>query len=184
MIGIEKSKYDYLNDHNSFLGSLSLDNRITMGLLVNHFRIKSVIEIGTLFGFTANFFNSMELEVTTVDNYTWEPFEMTPEEHKEFTRNVLHIDVNQVVLNLEEDSRDQMRKKCPRNVDMVFIDADHKYDSVIKDLEYAYETATKLIVGHDYLPVVHQDVVDAVDKFVDKNNLKLETKGNLFYIVV
>jgi len=51
-----------------------------------------------------------------------------------------------------------------RSVDMVFIDADHAYGSVMADIRAWLPKATKMIAGHDYDKVQHPGVIKAVDE--------------------
>lgn len=63
--------------------------------------------------------------------------------------------------------------------DFVFIDADHSYEAVKQDL-YAWFPKVRsggIIAGHDYFesPKKTVQVIKAVDEFVKKHNLKLQT---------
>lgn len=60
-------------------------------------------------------------------------------------------------------------------VDFVFIDADHSYESVTADLN-AWWPKTRYIAGDDYTHE-HPGVVQAVDEFKEKNNLNLTVRG-------
>lgn len=51
--------------------------------------------------------------------------------------------------------------------DLVYIDADHKYESAKQDIALWYPK-TKLLSGHDYC---HPDVQRAIKEFVSKSNL-------------
>lgn len=59
-------------------------------------------------------------------------------------------------------------------LDLVFIDGDHSYNSVLKDLNIFYKKIKKggMIVGDDYMGNI--ETKTAVDDFVIKNNLKIE----------
>lgn len=61
------------------------------------------------------------------------------------------------------------RFKLPFQVDMVFIDGDHKYETVIKDIKKAFELLKDggLICGHDYEHPSWPGVKKAVDILVD-----------------
>ena len=54
--------------------------------------------------------------------------------------------------------------------DFIYIDADHKYESVIKDVELYLPKLKKggIIGGHDYCPYIWPDVVRAVDETIGK----------------
>lgn len=51
-----------------------------------------------------------------------------------------------------------------KSVDMVFIDADHAYGSVMADIKAWLPKAVKMLAGHDYDPKQHPGVVKAVDE--------------------
>jgi len=55
------------------------------------------------------------------------------------------------------------------SADMIFIDGNHEYNEVMKDLELWTPKIKKFICGHDYRPGMGwTDVDKAVDKFFDK----------------
>lgn len=58
----------------------------------------------------------------------------------------------------------------PFQVDMVFLDGDHRYKTVIKDLDKAYELVSTLgiVSGHDYGHPMWPGVKQAVDEKLDK----------------
>jgi predicted O-methyltransferase YrrM len=71
------------------------------------------------------------------------------------------------------------------SLDFVFIDADHTYESVVKDINSWYPKLKKggILSGHDYPS--WNGVKKAVDEFINKNNMKLKTfKGNVWFIEI
>lgn len=64
------------------------------------------------------------------------------------------------------------------SLDFVYIDANHDYDHVTKDLELWYKKVKVggIVAGHDYIRRKNQkkyyDVVSAVDDFVAKNKIE------------
>jgi len=60
------------------------------------------------------------------------------------------------------------RFSLPDKVDMVFIDGDHRYETVVRDIEKAYELLKSdgLICGHDYNHPGWPGVKEAVDMYV------------------
>jgi predicted O-methyltransferase YrrM len=66
--------------------------------------------------------------------------------------------------------------------DFVFIDADHEYDSVKKDIEAWFPKVKKggILAGHDYGYPKWPGVKIAVDEFSLKNNLKVNSINNLY----
>lgn len=65
-------------------------------------------------------------------------------------------------------------KQIPDNyLDLVYIDADHSYESVKQDVEGWYKKVKpgRILAGHDFL---HNGVNKAVTEFVTKHNLQVE----------
>jgi len=62
------------------------------------------------------------------------------------------------------------------SIDVVYIDADHSYNSVKKDLELSMRKVRKsgLITGHDYCPTSFPGVYRAVNEFCNSNSLKID----------
>jgi len=60
--------------------------------------------------------------------------------------------------------------------DIVYIDADHRYNAVKKDLEITYNKVKigGIISGHDYAPANHPEVYIAVNLFCKEKNLKVK----------
>lgn len=73
-------------------------------------------------------------------------------------------------------------KRLTDNVDILFIDGDHSYSSVIKDFEMYSSLVKKngYIVFDDYRDSVHSpDVKNAVDFIVDKNSKDYNIIGTI-----
>lgn len=60
--------------------------------------------------------------------------------------------------------------------DMIYIDGDHSYDGVTKDLEISYLKVKEngYICGHDYSSEKFPQVVNSVNDFLTKYNLKIK----------
>jgi hypothetical protein len=58
---------------------------------------------------------------------------------------------------------------------MIYIDGDHSYEGVSKDLEVSYNKVRPggYICGHDYTSEMFLGVVNAVDEFCKNNNLEI-----------
>lgn len=61
-------------------------------------------------------------------------------------------------------------------LDMVYIDGDHEYESVVSDLNLSYPKVKKggFICGHDYVSPRFEGVVRAVNEFCKEKNLEIE----------
>jgi hypothetical protein len=65
--------------------------------------------------------------------------------------------------------------------DLIYVDADHSYEGCLRDIEDWYPKVKKgkFLIGDDYMPYEgrHKDikfgVIEAVNEFVTKNNLRL-----------
>lgn len=79
---------------------------------------------------------------------------------------------------LREDSIEASKQVEDESMDFVFIDANHSYEYVKRDLEAWYQKVKKggVFYGHNYAVSHSGDsgVIDAVDEFVANNGLTLE----------
>jgi hypothetical protein len=66
-------------------------------------------------------------------------------------------------------------------VDMVYIDAGHRYRDVLADLQDWYPIVTKVVVGDDYSPV-WPGVQDAVKDFTQSMNISYQEQDQKFII--
>jgi|SRR5215471_1863091 len=71
----------------------------------------------------------------------------------------------------------------PFKVDMVFIDGDHRYETVKKDIKKAFELLRPggLICGHDYGEPLWAGVQQAVDELIGKDDLRLVKETSLWF---
>jgi len=76
-------------------------------------------------------------------------------------------------------------EKFPHNFfDFIYLDADHKYSAVKKDIKVWYKRLKNngIMSGHDYLNGIHNNcefgVKSAVDEFFSKKNQKLHITPN------
>lgn len=69
---------------------------------------------------------------------------------------------------------EEASKEIDEIFDFVYIDGDHRYETVLNDIQlwYAKIRSGGIISGHDYFPT-QQGVVTAVDKFCKDNNLTM-----------
>ncbi len=82
-----------------------------------------------------------------------------------FVRNLRdHVDTGRVVPVREFSYQFDL----PFHVDMVFIDGDHRYETVVKDIKKAFNLLRSggLICGHDYGHPHWPGVKEAVDQYV------------------
>lgn len=91
------------------------------------------------------------------------------------------------ILTLKGDSSTILKTLEDESLDMVYIDADHTYQAVLKDLEAAYPKVKSggWIMGHDYEMNMSKartaydcsGLKKAVDEFCTKYNLSIQHLG-------
>lgn len=102
--------------------------------------------------------------------------------------NVVSVNLEEYYDSFVEKFKDNLKVKIIKDyttnflnsledeyLDAVYIDADHSYESVKKDLELSYVKVKLggIIMGHDYNQESFPGVVRAVDEFCDEYNLKI-----------
>ena len=132
----------------------------------------TVVEVGTLFGLTAREIAGRIANgrVIAVDNFSWNPFGLPPKIHEAFTRRILRGSKVELINCSSEDWRKQVTGKT----DMIFFDADHRYEAVKAELEWAKAAGIRIISGHDYgNPNTRFGVTRAVDEVFGKENVEV-----------
>ena len=108
-----------------------------------------VIEVGTLFGFTARALAMRtRARVVAVDNFCWNPFGLTPGQHEAFARRVL---AGSDVELVRGDAADFLSNgiAAPDST-LVFLDGDHSYEGVLGELRVLKERGVAVVCGHDF----------------------------------
>jgi predicted O-methyltransferase YrrM len=126
-----------------------------------------VVEIGTLFGFTTAMMASWlgaGQRLITVDNYSWNSWRLAPDVHRALTRRILapFMQGGQVEI-ADMDSEKFFASYAGDPPALVFIDGDHSYAAVHREIEWARKCGAVLIGGHDYCEEI-KGVVQAVDE--------------------
>ena len=126
-----------------------------------------IIEIGALFGFTSQFIarhKKQEQQLIVVELFEWNPFMLSQKDHRLFTDRVLYYCQECCNLSIFEGSNKTFYKNYNGiTPSMVFIDAEHTYNGVMVDIEWAKSMKIPIICGHDYHPN-HPGVKRAVDE--------------------
>jgi predicted O-methyltransferase YrrM len=169
-----KEFYDYVLDKHDFI------NFVEVGVWKGHgvaYLAKSLKERGI-----------GEAKVIAVDlfddvtHYTGTLYEQDARNLTEmFDRNMKSAGVHKMVRKIKGNSWDVAKKVKDNSVDLVFIDAEHTYDSVTKDIK-AYLPKVKkggIISGHDAL---QKQVISAVYDFFGKAETKVMTRADTWYI--
>ena len=127
-----------------------------------------IIEIGTLLGVTTSrmaVWNHGSRKIITVDNFGWNPWGYTCEEHRNITSQMLHylVATGKVEMRIADKNEFYAKYNGPAP-SMVFLDAIHDYPETKKDIVWAKRMGCKVIAGHDYTPEM-PGVIQAVDEF-------------------
>ena len=113
-----------------------------------------IVEFGTLFGLTTLLLvhhKTPTQKVITVDNFSWNPFGLTPALHRDFTKRILRSAILSDGLELADMTSQIFRDKYQGVVPyMVFLDADHSYQAVKEEIMWAKKLGVEIICGHDY----------------------------------
>lgn len=135
---------------------------------------KTVVEVGTLFGLTAREIAGRIVNgrVVAVDNFTWNPFGLPAAVHEDFTRRILRGS-NVELWKMDSAAFREKAKELGR-IDLIFFDADHRYDAVKAELLWAKAAGIPQICGHDYgNPNPLFGVTRAVNEIFGKENVEV-----------
>lgn len=139
-----------------------------------------IVEIGALFGFTTQLiatYKPVEKKLITIENFSWNPFGIPPDDHRTTTQRVLRYVMRHCNTSIfDGSSRDFKHSYQGERPAMAFIDAGHTYESVKEDIEWALKLGIPIIAGHDYSSV-HPGVVRAVDEFFQK---EIKVRGSVW----
>ena len=110
------------------------------------------VEMGTLFGLTARRVAAAKpkLKIVAVDNFSWNPLGLTREAHKRFTEQILAEEIRRGQVVIKDMDSATFRAECKEAPDAVFLDAEHGYEAVKAEIEWAKKMGVKCICGHDY----------------------------------
>ena len=138
----------------------------------------SILELGSWKGRSSHaLLSGCKGKVTCVDtwqgsedvhDYTNKHFWEGKEDiYSQFLKNVGHFPNLEAMRMKGEDAAAKFRAEG-RKFDMVFIDAEHTYESVKRDIACWRDLATVVISGHDYRPDTWMGVCQAVDEAFGK----------------
>jgi len=145
------------------------------------------VEVGVLNGDNA----TSILSIGSLEKlYLIDPYEASPENYRDYTREQL-IQARKEATQRLEDSRVKWRystfkeEVVGEKVDFVYIDGDHSYESVKNDIRIA-ELITKpggVIGGHDYYEASNFGVKMAVDEFCVDKPRELHVEGTDWWYI-
>lgn len=138
-----------------------------------------VIEIGALFGFsTQAILEGSKGNVVVIDNFSWNPIGLTSIRHEQLFRSNMNFFTRQKRLQIFKMTSDDYLKKVyqAEKISLVFIDADHSYEGVSKDIQVAEALNCIIVSGDDYS-------FAGVKKAVDENYGSLVQKiGDMWWV--
>ncbi|MCH7228012.1 class I SAM-dependent methyltransferase [Haloferula sp. A504] len=127
-----------------------------------------IVEIGALFGHTTTLLATLkgtDTQLIAVENFTWNPFFLSDDEHRQFTKRSLRYILKNCSTSIYDGSAEGFYSaNQDMKPSMVFIDAGHDYGSVRRDIDWAMQSGCPVISGHDYHKEIHPGVVKAVDE--------------------
>lgn len=118
--------------------------------------------------------------------YLVDPYLFHPEKYKEHPFNIAKKNLKKysdriVWIKLRSE---QAIDKIPKDVDFVYIDGDHSYDYVVKDVNLYWNKVKKngILGGHDFVPC-YFGVVQAVCEFKEKMKLDIFGKDGDWWFI-
>jgi len=148
-------------------GEVSLEEARFLGALVQRANpARPIVEIGTLFGGSTRvlaILKAPETRLITVDCFRWNPFGLSRKQHAEVTRTILSdAGSSSNIELLQMDKADFYSSYSDDPPGLVFLDANHSYESTLEDIDWARSVGAEIIAGHDYSPRF-PGVIRAVD---------------------
>ncbi len=142
-------------------------------LFKNAKKMNSIVEVGSWKGRSTHaLLSGCRGVVYAVDTFSYSPDGKDP--YKLFLENVGHFKNLKIY---KMNSVGASKKFDDKSVDMVFIDGNHSYESVLADIEAWLPKTKKLICGHDYDKKEYPGLVKAVnEKFKKVRNI-----GNIWF---
>lgn len=172
---MEQQAKPYTNEIDGWMSSEEL-------VLLNNLakETNSIVEIGSWKGKSTHaLLSGCKGIVTAVDHFKGtvsdgdahkEAFEDSESVYKQFVDNVGHFINLKIIKNTSEEAVANFEDK---SIDMVFIDGEHTFESVRKDIDIWFPKTKKIICGHDYN---FEGVKEAVNKAFNK----VETIGSIW----
>jgi hypothetical protein len=104
---------------------------------------------------------------------------------RHFIHNVRRAGVEDVICPLKMPSVQAADLFEDGTLDFVFLDADHEYEAVRRDLEAWFPKVKRrgVLGGHDYLHANFPGVRRAADEFFGEQELPLQIHGTSFLVI-
>jgi len=136
-------------------GEVSLAESRFLGELVRRAPVeRPIVEIGTLFGTSTKvlaMFKTRETPLITVDSFRWNPHGLPRSVHAAITREILRDAIAEHnVRLLQMDKGEFYERYAGPPPGLVFLDANHGYESTKEDILWAQSVGAEIVCGHDY----------------------------------
>lgn len=161
----------------------TLPNRAALADLCNERGIRRAVEVGTDRGlFAEQFLDRFAGEILVcVDAwapYPEMPFDRTPDLLMAATRLTRFGDRVKLARASSTEAAPVIGRRYQPG--FVYVDADHRYESVLTDLRawWPWVIPGGVLAGHDYMPD-HAGVIRAVDEFAGTCGLPVQVTDNL-----
>jgi predicted O-methyltransferase YrrM len=140
--------------------------------MVEYAKPRSVLEIGSDRGVSTEVFLLYCERVVAVD-----PWEQAPERGEIFQKNCGAYPNLMVVRGYSPDALSTLASE---SFDLVYIDADHVYNTVVSDVRASWPLVRSggWISGHDYWPGHEDDVIAATHALFGVENIKVFADGS------
>ena len=133
------------------MGGLTAEETAALVRWTKDSGVETFVEIGTLFGLTARTVaEKTSARVTAVDNFCWNPFGLTGEQHEAFAHRIL----DGSGAGLVRADAHAFLAALPKHADpartIVFLDGSHAYEDVRREIESCMAHGVRIIAGHDF----------------------------------
>lgn len=136
-------------------GEVSLEEAKFLGELVERTEsTEPIVEIGVLFGRSTSvlaLFKNPKQPLIGVDNFCWNPLDLSPAHHEYATRRVLDQAISKYNVTIESAEKTLFFANYDGPAPgLVFCDADHSYEATLEDINWARSVGARIVCGHDY----------------------------------
>ena len=133
------------------MGGLTTEETAALVQWTKDSGVETFVEIGTLFGLTARSVSRLAgVHVIAVDNFSWNPFGLTSEQHEAFARRVIDDSAVEIVRADAAEFLEAIAERGSPARMLVFLDGSHAYADVKGEIEACVRCGVRTIAGHDF----------------------------------
>lgn len=148
------------------------ENRDKLAELIAVHDIRTVLEIGSLYGLSAGWFAQRVSRVTCIDLWPGEVFPGVPKDAtlSTFLANMRSIGVADRIIAIQGDSH--LLHWAIGSHDLIYIDGDHSYAGCKADIAHFLPKARRILCGDDYhKQEEYYGVIPAVDELLPQRQV-------------